>query len=296
MNPAALFFASGDSLYPGALLLGLAVIAGPSPQSRGLRLLHSLAMWLGLALIVMGCPPVSGWMAAAFLVVFSLWLIAKGRVRPDSPWSRVHIAAAAVLLVWLLVVSGSEFLQRRGPRISGEPKHQLTVIGDSISSGIDTHTTAWPILLQQQTGIPVRILSRAGAGVLEARAMASQVQPEERLVLIEIGGNDLLSGMSSAEFGEGLESLLSSLTMPKRTVVMFELPLLPNKIGFGQVQRHLAVKYRVFLIPKHFFTGILSGADSTSDGLHLSESGAWRMATVVAHLLRLKPVGTATFQ
>jgi len=253
-------------------------------------------MWLGLALIFVACPPVSGWMAAVFLVAFSLWLIAKGRVRPDSPWSRVRIAAAAILLVCLLVVSGSEFLRRRGPRLSGERKHQLTVIGDSISSGIDAHTPAWPILLQQQTGIPVRNLSRAGAGVLEARTMASQVQPEDRLVLIEIGGNDLLSGMSSAEFGEGLESLLSSLTMPKRTVVMFELPLLPNKIGFGQVQRRLAVKYRVFLIPKHFFTGILSGADSTSDGLHLSESGAWRMAAVVAHLLRLKPVGPATLQ
>ena len=296
MNPAALFLASGDSLYPGALLLGLAVITAPTLQSRGRRLLHSLAIWVGLALIVMGCPPVSGWMVAAFLGAFFLWLIAKGRLRPDSLWSRVRIAAAAILLVWLLVVSGSEFLRRRGPRLSGERKHQLTVIGDSISSGIDGHTPAWPILLQQQTGIPVRNLSRAGTSVFEARAMASQVQPEDKLVLIEIGGNDLLSGLSSREFGEGLESLLSSLTTPKRTVVMFELPLLPNKIGFGQVQRRLAVKYRVFLIPKHFFTEILSGADSTSDGLHLSESGAWRMATVVAHLLRLKPVGTATLQ
>ena len=296
MNPAALFFASGDSLYPGALLLGLAVIAGPSPQSRGLRLLHSLATWLGLALIVMGCPPVSAWMVAVFLVAFSLWLIPKGWVRSDSPWSRVRIAAAAILLVWLLVVSGSELLQRRKPRISGETKDHLIVIGDSISSGIDAHTAAWPVILQQQTGISVRNLSRAGAGVLEARAMASQVQPDDKLILIEIGGNDLLSGMSAAEFGERLESLLSSLTMPKRTVVMFELPLLPNKIGFGRMQRRLSAKYRVFLIPKHFFTEILSGADSTSDGLHLSESGAQGMATVVAYLLRMKPVGIATLE
>jgi acyl-CoA thioesterase I len=296
MNPVALYFASGDSLYPGALLLGGAVITAPFLRSHGLRLLHSLALWLGLALIIMACPPVSGWMAAVFLVAFSVWLIARGRGRPDSSWRRVRISAAAILLVWLLAVSGSEFLQRRGPRISGQTKDHLTVIGDSISSGIDGHTPPWPTLLQQQTGVPVRNLSRAGAGVLEARTMASQVQPEDNLVLIEIGGNDLLSGMSSAEFGEGLESLLSSLTMPKRTVVMFELPLLPNKVGFGRMQRRLSAKYRVFLIPRHFFTGILSGADSTYDGLHLSESGASRMSTVVAHLLRLKPVGTATLQ
>jgi hypothetical protein len=103
--------------------------------------------------------------------------------------------------------------------------------------------------------------------------------------LIEIGGNDLLSGMSSAEFGEGLDSVLASLSRPGRTLVMFELPLLPHKIGFGRVQRRLSAKYRVCLIPKHFFTSVLGGADATSDGLHLSESGAQQMETLVARLL-----------
>lgn len=296
MNPAALYLASGDSLYPGTVLLLSAAMISPSLHARGLRVLHSLATWLGFALIVMACPPVSGSVAAVFLAAFSLWLIAKHRVRPSPVWSRLRVAATAILLVGCLVTPISEFLHRRMPRIHGQASDHLVVIGDSISSGIDPHTPAWPIFFQGQTGIPVQNLSRPGADVIEARAMASRVQTQDTLILIEIGGNDLLSGTSSAEFGQGLDSLLSSLSTPGRTLVMFELPLLPHKIGFGQIQRRLSARYGVFLIPKHSLTWVLSGADATSDGLHLSESGARRMATLVAQALSLvlKPAKPAT--
>ncbi len=294
MNPAALFLASGDSLYPGALLLGLAVMTARPSGSRRLQSLHSLAIWLGFSLIVMASPPVSGWMAVVFLAAFFLWFVAKGRVRGDLIWTRLRVTAAAILLVWLLAVPSSELLRRRMPRIHVDASYHLVVIGDSISSGIDAHTPAWPTVLQRQTGVPVQNLSRAGAGIVEARAMASRVQSKDTLILIEIGGNDLLSGMSSAEFGQALESLLSSLSMPGRTLVMFELPLLPHKIGFGQMQRRLSTKYGVFLVPKHFFTRVLGGTDATSDGLHLSESGARQMATLVAQVLCLQPARPAT--
>jgi acyl-CoA thioesterase I len=294
MNPAALYLASGDSLYPGALLLGVAVLTAPPSGSRGLRSLHSLAAWLGFSLIVMAAPPVSGWMAAVFLAAFSLWFVAKGRIRGDLIWIRLRFTAATILMVWLLAVPSSELLRRRMPRIHGDASDHLVVIGDSISSGIDAHTPAWPTVLQRQTGVPVQNLSHAGAGMVEARAMASRVQPKDTLILIEIGGNDLLSGMSSAEFGQALELLISSLSTPGRTLVMFELPLLPHKIGFGQMQRRLSTKYGVFLIPKHSFTGVLGGTNATSDGLHLSESGARKMATLVAQVLSLQPVTPAT--
>jgi lysophospholipase L1-like esterase len=66
---------------------------------------------------------------------------------------------------------------------------------------------------------------------------------------------------------------------------MFELSLLPNKIAYGQIQRRLATKYRVLLIPKRFLVDVIGGANATSDGLHLSEAGARRMATLMAQAL-----------
>jgi lysophospholipase L1-like esterase len=284
MNPAALYLASGDSLYPGAAFLVLAV-AWPSLPVRKLRLLRSLTTWIGFVLIVMACPPISTWVVAVFLAAFSLWLIAKNQVLVGSAWIWLCLAATCVLLVWLVAVPFSELLHRHMPALAGQPSDHLVVIGDSISSGLDARTPAWPIFFQQQTAIPVRNLSRPGAGVLEAQTIARQATPQDTLILIEIGGNDLLSGMSSSEFGPDLDSLLSSLSAPARTLVMFELPLLPHKIGFGQIQRRLSAKYGAFLIPRHFFTRVLGGADATSDGLHLTESGARMMSALVAQTL-----------
>jgi lysophospholipase L1-like esterase len=75
------------------------------------------------------------------------------------------------------------------------------------------------------------------------------------------------------------------LTAPERTVVMFELPLLPNEIAYGQIQRRLASKYGVWLIPKRYFVQVIGGADATLDGLHLSQDGTRQMALLVAKVL-----------
>ena len=188
-------------------------------------------------------------------------------------------------MICLITVPISESLHRRLSVLRGQAADHLVVIGDSISSGIDPHTFAWPVFFQRLTSIPVENLSRPGAGVIEARTMAAGIKPQDTLILIEIGGNDLLSDMPSAEFSQGLDSLLGSLRLPGRVLVMFELPLLPHRLGFGRAQRSLAAKYSVFLIPKHCFTSVLGGADATSDGLHLSESGARRMAALVAQIM-----------
>ncbi len=66
---------------------------------------------------------------------------------------------------------------------------------------------------------------------------------------------------------------------------MMELPLLPQRIGYGQAQRRLARKYGVHLVPKRYFARVISGANATSDGLHLSEEGSRRMAQLVAEVI-----------
>ena len=101
----------------------------------------------------------------------------------------------------------------------------------------------------------------------------------------EIGGNDLIANVSSSQFGASLEGLLKRVAEPQRTVVMFELPLLPHKIAYGQVQRGLARKYGVWLIPKRYFVSVIEGADATSDGIHLAVAGTHRMANLVAQSL-----------
>src|SRR5260370_35130568 len=67
---------------------------------------------------------------------------------------------------------GSELPRRIIPAIVCIPSDHLVVIGDSISSGIDSHVPAWPVVMQQSTGVPVKNLSRPGAQVAEGQDMA----------------------------------------------------------------------------------------------------------------------------
>ena len=195
----------------------------------------------------------------------------------------MSIVVTVSLIALVLLIAGSEFSHRKLPLIAGVRDSHLVIIGDSLSSGLG-EATPWPVVLEETSGIGVKNLARAGAGVHEALGMAAHVFSDDHVVLLEIGGNDLLAGLPSDKFAEGLEELLIKVCSPRRTVVMLELPLIPSKIGYGQVQRRLSEKYHVWLIPKRFLADGLR-ADTTSDGLHLSPRGAGRMAAFVASAL-----------
>lgn len=285
MNPVALYFASGESLYLGAALLLLVVAVSPFRKRTWLLRLRNVATWLALAMIVMSCPPFSLVVDVAFVTALVLWFIASNRIGSRGPWLRLRPAATAVLVLLLLILPAVEFSHRKMPVIVGKPSDHLVVIGDSVSSGIDPRVPAWPLVLQQTNGIAVRNLARPGAQSSEGLSMAARLTPEDHVVLIEIGGNDLLEGVPSEEFGKALDALLSNVIAPERTVVMFELPLFPPKMAYGRIQRGLAAKYGVWLIPKRFFAEVIGGANATSDGLHLSDAGTRRMAALVAQAL-----------
>jgi acyl-CoA thioesterase I len=285
MSRIALYFASGESLYLGTALLLLAVVAPTFlKRSRILRLRNVLA-WVALVFMTMACPPFTLAVDVIFFGVFVLWFITSNYFSSSQTSMGLQRGSTLVLAVLLLVLPAIEFSHRSMPTITGTVSDRLVVIGDSISSGIDPHVKSWPLVLQQTCSVDVKNLATPGAQVSEGLLLASGLSEGDHLVLIEIGGNDLLMGVSSDEYGKGLNALLSKLAGSNRTVLMFELPLLPNKIAYGQIQRRLSAKYGVALIPKRYFAQVIGDADATTDGLHLSASGARRMAALVAQVL-----------
>jgi acyl-CoA thioesterase I len=236
-------------------------------------------------MIVMACPPFAWAVDVSFLTAFVLWYVPSNQTAPGPIIVRLRFAATGLLVVLLLVFPTKELSHRKMPRIAGNPGDHLVVIGDSISTGIDPRIPAWPVVMQQMTGVAVKNLALPGTNAIDAKAMAARLTPDDTVALIEIGGNDLLSGEPSAEISQALAAILSKVTRPGRSVVMFELPLLPHKIEYGQIQRQLAAQHGVALIPKRYFTEVIRGASSTSDGLHLSKVGAHRMAALVAQAL-----------
>ena len=238
--------------------------------------------WISLLLIVMACSPFPWFAYLGLALTFGVWYSVANIKAAGTFMRRASGAVLAALLGALVIL---ELPHRTLPVITGPTDDHLVVIGDSISAGLDPRIPPWPIVFEQKTGVPVKNLSRVGATTTDGVGLTAGISDKDHLVLIEIGGNDLIGDLSTPSFNNRLEAILKKVLARDRTVLMFELPLLPHKIGYGQIQRRLARKYGVWLIPKRYLVGVIRGADATSDGLHLTVTGTRRMADLVAKVL-----------
>jgi len=219
----------------------------------------------------------AGWCALA-LVCMSLFGPAAPRAR--NVWLGTGFALfSAALCVW-------EGTYRVLPRINVAPGERIYVIGDSISAGIGGRDeVTWPAVLARTTHLNIVNLAQPGATLATARRQVAGIQSPHPLVLVEIGGNDLLGGAKPAYFRAQLDTLLVQLRSGGGTIAMFELPLLPFSNGIGEAQRSLAAKYHVTLIPKRCMTAVIGRDGDTVDGLHFSQQGHDEFAQIVERML-----------
>lgn len=181
-----------------------------------------------------------------------------------------------------------EFLHHHSVAADVPAQSPVFVIGDSLSAGInDGVDIPWPQRLAEITSLKVSNLAKAGA---TCRSAVSQLEglPKQCTVLVEIGGNDLLSGRSTSDFETDLDDLLKTLQTPDRQVVMFELPLPPLCNGYGYAQRKLTARYNIPLIPRRVLASVLFSENATLDSIHLSNKGHQQLAEHVAKALLLK--------
>ncbi len=310
-------FGSGQALFLGAALILAAVAAMPKVSGWKNATLAMVAR-IGLVIVVLSAAPLSYWLYAVALGVTTVWLwrerrrdaARRGResiattvshhgrsqpqLTPDPLWWR-----RATALVWLGIIA-LELPHQFAPRLSALGNPPLWIIGDSVTAGLGSSEKTWPALLP--AAVEVHNLAQPGSttGMALAR-QANQLPADGGLVVIEIGGNDLLlEGGSARQFERDLDALLSwvcgsagaspsqagaspsrpDVSLP-RTVVMFELPLPPLCNEYGRIQRRLAARHKVRLIPKRVLISVLAGGGATLDSIHLSEAGHQRMADEV---------------
>jgi len=283
MNPVALHLASGASAFSGAVLLILG--AGVSAWCRGrwTKSFRALLVWLGLVLMIASATPWPAWLYVLLGAASLGWFLAE-----EAPRVRraTGVLGPRVILIGMAtLMAGVELPHTFPPEIPPLPGGHLYVIGDSISTGIGSGYPPWPDVFAAQHSLPVTSLAAAGATVADAMSRTAQVKAPHAVVLVELGGNDLLSGLPSRVFARDLEALLGSLRQPGRTIAMMELPLFPFQSDYGRVQRTLARRFNVYLIPKRYLARVLGTQGATTDGLHLSEAGTQAMADTVYSIL-----------
>ena len=286
MNPLGLMFLDGT-----ALLAGLAIVLGAGALfvrfgTGLLRPVLTVLLIAGFAAVFLSAVPLP---KGLFIVWTALVLVVLGLGNWSDAAPALRFRAFAVLLAASLVLLLAEVPHLRSPRIRVDAGQPLYVVGDSISAGIGSGERCWPEVLAAATSLRVVNLAEPGATTQSALAQIPRIAESNAVVMLEIGGNDLLDRKGAAPFESHLNELVSALRASGHDVAMFELPLFPLQAAYGRAQRAVAKRHAVALIPRRHFARVIGMPDGTLDGLHLTQQGHDEMARRVAALLRIEP-------
>lgn len=278
------FCAAGTAFFPGVGLLIFAAIIPLSKKIMWVNLIRYPFIVFGILLVFLSATPISELIYTIWAISFLIFLFVI--VRPPQVAKRAYLPRIVFVFICVaaLVI---ELPFHFGQKIPQGNLKKLYVIGDSVSAGMGGKgEKTWPMIFGEKYGVEVTNLSVAGATVGSILPQAAKVKKDDDVViLLEIGGNDLLSMTPQPVFEQNLRSLLQKVVRPNRPVLMFELPLAPWHIGYGRIQRRLAAGFGVTLIPKSFLAEVFGTKGATVDLAHLSPDGHKVMAEKIWFLL-----------
>jgi acyl-CoA thioesterase-1 len=279
------FFGSGAAFFAGVGLVLVAAAIFIIYQRSWCARIATLGALTGLILIALSATPLLYWFYGLAGLVSLLWLVAErserktiSRIRPSLRCTVVFLWCVAILM---------EIPYHFAPTLKPAGRPTLYIFADSVTAGMgETSMVTWPNLLARTHSIDVLDYSQMGAKVGSMLRKAEKTPVGDGIILLEIGGNDLLGSTSAIDFERDLDLLLAKLGGKGRIMLMFELPLPPLANEFGRIQRSLAKKYAVHLIPKRIFVSVLTTNGATVDSVHLSPRGHELMAETVWSLIR----------
>lgn len=173
------------------------------------------------------------------------------------------------------------------PVLSGTERHVLA-LGDSLFAGYGLRPEqAYPQQLEtalRARGINVRVANAGVSGDTTADGLArlnftlsSQPQRPD-LVLICLGGNDMLRGLPPVQTRANLAAILGQLQQRHIPVVMMGMLAAPNlgkayQAGFDPIYAGLARQYHAALVP-FFLSAVIDRPDlRLADHVHPTPSG-----------------------
>lgn len=201
-----------------------------------------------------------------------------------------------------LIATGAFSLPMRAFAARGQV---VTILGDSITAGLGLPANlALPVQLHlalEKLGVHNMV---RGAGVSGdtsgdgAARMDFSVQPDTQVVVVALGGNDLLQGVDTKTTRTNLDRILTRLKARRMGVVLAGLHA-PPEIGasyakdFNAVFVSLAKTHKVALYPDLLAGVSRDRALNQGDAIHPNAQGAQiiaeRLAPLVAKELKKRP-------
>lgn len=167
----------------------------------------------------------------------------------------------------------------------GQERPRIVAFGDSLTSGLGVRVEeTYPAQLQRRidaAGFRYRVINAGVSGDTTAgglRRVAWTLQSKPAIVIVELGGNDGLRGLSLEETRTNLAGIIEQFQRASVTVVLAGMKLPPNygaeyTAGFESIYPALAKQYHLALIP--FFLDRVAGSESLNqaDGIHPTGAG-----------------------
>ncbi len=178
------------------------------------------------------------------------------------------------------------------------PRQRVVVLGDSLTAGLGLlETQAYPALLQQRIeadGYEFDVVNAGVSGDTSAgglRRLDWALEGEVRVLIVALGANDGLRGLSVGEMKQNLSSIIERAKDRGVVVILAGMEAPPNygqeyASAFRQAFRDVALQERVLFIP--FLLKDVAGHSDLNqgDGIHPNAQGAARVADTVWGVLR----------
>ena len=168
--------------------------------------------------------------------------------------------------------------------VPGE-RPNIVAFGDSLTAGLGVpRDQSYPAQLQRKldaAGYAYRVVNSGVSGETTAggvRRVSWVLKNKPAIVILELGGNDGLRGLSLQETKANLERIIQQLQQSSVTIVLAGMKLPPNYgqdyiEGFEALYQALAKQYRLTLIP-FFLDGVAASSSlNQADGIHPTGEG-----------------------
>lgn len=180
----------------------------------------------------------------------------------------------------------------------------VTILGDSITAGLGLPgRDALPNQLHlalEKLGLPNTVRGAGVSGDTTANGLGRMdfaIRPDSAVVIVALGGNDLLQGLDPKATRANLDQIVMRLKAKGKAVVLAGIKA-PAEIGkgyaadFNAVFPSLAAQHHVALYPDLLAGVERNPALNQGDGIHPNAKGvaiiARRLAPLVAKVLRQK--------
>lgn len=176
----------------------------------------------------------------------------------------------------------------------------ILVLGDSLTAGYGlSQQAAFPAQLEQrlkEKGYPVRVINAGISGDTSAGGaarLAWSLADQPDIVIVELGANDALRGLSPQQTRKNLAAILSKLREKNIHTILTGMKA-PRNLGeeyynnFDRLYPELAAEFQVSFYP-FFLEGVAGRVDlNQPDGIHPTQAG---VQVIVNKMLPLVEAG-----